>query len=61
MKCNTCAFCGDKYSFPLPNELVAADPKSPFGKRLYCCCGNSELYQEDVTERKTVCSEYEEL
>lgn len=25
--CCDCQYCGDKYSFPIPNDLMEVDPK----------------------------------
>ena len=50
--CRSCQYIGDKYSFSVPNDLVGADPKDPTKKRLYCCCGDSPYYEEDIAEFK---------
>lgn len=47
--CPDCRYCGDKYSFPTPNELLDVDPENPFLKRYYCCCGDCDLYRQDIT------------
>lgn len=47
--CCDCQYCGDKYSFPQPNELADVDPSNPFIKRYYCCCGDCEHYGDDIT------------
>ena len=47
--CCDCQFCGDKFSFPLPNDKILIDPKNPLLKHYYCCCGDCELYGQDVT------------
>ena len=60
--CSDCGYLGDKYSFPLPNDLADADPGNPCIKHYYCCCGDSELYGKDVTGVMiTDCSCYEGL
>lgn len=60
--CSECQYCGDKYSFPIPNELLDTDPENPITKRYYCCCGDSELYREDITGKGVVsCDCFEEL
>ena len=47
--CCDCQYCGDKYSFPLPNDLIEVDSENPFIKHYYCCCGDSEFYGKDIT------------
>lgn len=47
--CADCVFCGDKYSFPLPNDKLDADPGNPLLKRYYCTCEDSEMYGKDIT------------
>lgn len=47
--CCDCQYCGDKYSFPLPNDKIEVDPENPLLKHFYCCCGDCELYEHDVT------------
>jgi hypothetical protein len=47
--CCDCQFCGDKHSFPEPNNLIEMDPENPMVKHLYCCCGDCELYGKDIT------------
>lgn len=48
-KCADCCYLGDKYSFPLPNNKIDLDANTPFLKHYYCCCGDSERYNDDVT------------
>ncbi len=58
--CRRCQYLGDKYSFPLPNNLLEADAQNQ--KKFYCCCGDCTLYGLDVTEREIgVCKWFEEL
>ena len=60
--CLSCQYCGDKYSFPLPNELLAEDEANPGHKHYYCCCGDCEHYREDVTHLEMrSCECFEEL
>jgi hypothetical protein len=60
--CCDCQYCGDKYSFPEPNDLVDIDPKNPLIKHYYCCCGDCEKYEEDITDQGIVeCSCFEAL
>lgn len=47
--CCDCQFCGDKFSFPLPNDKILTDPENPLLKHFYCCCGDCDLYGQDVT------------
>lgn len=47
--CCDCQYCGDKYSFPMPNSLVDIDSKNPLLKHFYCCCGDSPYYEHDIT------------
>ena len=47
--CCDCQFCGDKYSFPEPNDLIYMDPENPMLKHFYCCCGDCNLYGKDIT------------
>ena len=48
-KCADCCYLGDKYSFPLHDNKIDVDDKNPFLKHYYCCCGDSERYEKDVT------------
>lgn len=60
-KCADCGYLGDKYSFPLPNDKIDVDDKNPFLKHYYCCCGDSERYEKDVTnEIVSHCACFEE-
>lgn len=60
--CCDCQFCGDKYSFPEPNDLIETDPENPMLKHFYCCCGDSELYGKDITGLDIQeCEHFEEL
>lgn len=47
--CCDCQYCGDKYSFPEPNDLLYVDPQNPLLKHFYCCCGDCDLYGTDIT------------
>ena len=49
MLCCDCQYCGDKYSFSEPNDLLYMDPENPMLKHFYCCCGDCDLYGKDVT------------
>ena len=46
--CCECQFCGDKYSFPLPNNMLETDEENPLLKAFYCCCGDCELYSQRI-------------
>lgn len=60
--CCDCQFCGDKFSFPEPNDLIEMDPENPLLKHFYCCCGDSEHYMEDITVLDIQeCEHFEEL
>ena len=60
--CCGCQYCGDKNSFPFPNDLIEVDSENPCIKHHYCCCGDSELYGKDVTDLDvTKCDVFEEL
>ncbi|MCI9505754.1 MAG: hypothetical protein HFF62_04070 [Oscillospiraceae bacterium] len=60
--CCDCQFCGDKHSFPEPNDLVEIDPENPLLKHFYCCCGDCELYEKDITGLGIQeCEHFEEL
>ena len=60
--CAKCQYRGDKYSFPLPNDLLEAYPDDPSRKPLYCCCGDSGKYMKDVTKPPVhECGCFEEL
>lgn len=62
MICSDCQYCGDKYSFPLPNDLIDIDDKNPLIKHYYCCCGDCELYRKDITSLGIkVCKYFDEL
>lgn len=47
--CTECANLGDKFSFPLPNNLIDMDVENPFIKHYYCCCGDCDMYKKDIT------------
>ena len=47
--CCDCQYCGDKYSFPEPNDLIYMDLENPMLKHFYCCCGDCDLYGKDIT------------
>lgn len=49
MLCCDCAYLGDKYSFPQPNNMIDIDPVNPAIKHYYCCCGDCDLYARDIT------------
>lgn len=51
-KCNTCQYCGDKFSFPLPNDMIV--------DHHYCCCGDNDNYEKDILNIEK-CDCYEEL
>ncbi len=60
--CCDCQYCGDKYSFPLPNNLTYVDSVNPLLKCYYCCNGDCELYGQDITSLGiTQCDNFEEL
>lgn len=60
--CCDCQYCGDKHSFPLPNNLVDVDSANPLLKHYYCCSGDCELYEQDITNLGiTQCNSFEEL
>ena len=61
-KCADCCYLGDKYSFPLHDNKIDVDDKNPFLKHYYCCCGDSERYEKDVTnEIISDCDCFEEI
>lgn len=60
--CCDCQYCGDKYSFPEPNDLLYMDPENPMLKHFYCCCGDCKLYMKDITGLGIHdCGHFEEL
>ena len=60
--CCRCQYCGDKYSFPEPNDLIYMDPVNPMLKHLYCCCGDCELFEKDITSLgRQECEHFKEL
>ena len=60
--CCNCQYCGDKYSFPEPNDLLHMDPENPMLKHFYCCCGDCDLYGKDITGLGIhECEHFEEL
>lgn len=60
--CCDCQYCGDKYSFPLPNNLVDVDSANPLLKHHYCCSGDCELYEQDIINLGiTQCNSFEKL
>ena len=62
MICSDCGYCGDKYSFPLPNDLNYTDTENPFIKRYYCCCGDNKHYMKDITGLNIgSCEDFEEI
>lgn len=50
-RCRDCAYIGDSKSFPVPNDLVPG--------KLYCCCGDSDLYGKETQESEVNCNCYE--
>ena len=50
--CTDCQYLGDKYSFPMPNDLIDVDEKNPMLKHYYCCCGDSDQYQSEISLKK---------
>ena len=62
-QCADCAYLGDKYSFPLPNELEDTEHGHPLPKRYYCCCGDSPNYQKCVSSTMVVqsCEHFESV
>jgi hypothetical protein len=62
LKCTDCAYCGDKYSFEQPNDLIDIDANNPLIKHYYCNCGDSKYYRQDVTGIETDdCEDFEEV
>lgn len=60
--CCECMYCGDKRSFPLPNDMLETDEKNPLLKAYYCNCGDCDLYAKRVdTLNITKCICFEEL
>lgn len=60
MLCCDCQYCGDKYSFPIPNEFVDVDAENPLVKHYYCCCGDSSFYRQDITAKNIeICDSFE--
>ena len=60
--CCDCQYLGDKYSFPVPNNLIDIYAENPWLKHYYCCCGDSPLYKKDVSNLGlTHCDHFEEL
>lgn len=60
--CTDCQYCGDKFSFQIPNNLPDVDPQNPLLKRYYCCCGDCERYGQDITGKIIVsCKCFEKL
>lgn len=60
--CCDCRYCGDKYSFPEPNDLLYTDSSNPLLKHFYCCCGDSAHYKMDITGLDVhKCEHFEEL
>ena len=60
--CCNCAYCGDKYSFPSPNDKIKTDPNNPLIKYYYCCCGDCKFYEKNVTSLNIqICDFFEEL
>lgn len=49
MLCCDCQYLGDKYSFPQPNDIVDVDKNNEFIKHFYCCCGDCDMYEKDIT------------
>ena len=60
--CGRCQYCGDKHSFPKLNDLLESHPDDPLLKRFYCCCGDCEHYEKDITNLGIrQCVHFEEL
>lgn len=60
--CCDCQYCGDKFSFPQPNDLLHMDPENPMLKHFYCCCGACPMYMKDITGLGIYnCEYFEEL
>jgi len=60
--CCDCQYCGDKHSFPEPNDLLEMDPENPVLKHFYCCCGDCGFYGKDITGLGIQeCEHFEEL
>jgi len=61
-KCTDCAYCGDKYSFPLPNDKKDLFIDNPLMKHYYCCCGDCNQYEKDITAKNIQdCECFEEV
>lgn len=60
--CCDCQFCGDRFSFTLPNDKIEVDAENPSLKHFYCCCGDCDLYEKDITKLGLKkCDYFEEL
>lgn len=60
--CCDCQYCGDKYSFPMPNELLENDENNSLLKAFYCCCGDCNLYRKRIDTLGIMkCKCFEEL
>lgn len=60
--CCDCQYCGDKFSFPLPNNMIDIDSNNPAIKHYYCCNGDCTLYEKDITNLNIQeCKHFEEL
>lgn len=61
-QCADCAYCGDKYSFEQPNNLIDVDLYNPRIKHYYCNCGDSKYYHKDITGKMIEkCEDFEEI
>lgn len=60
--CCNCQYCGDKYSFPLPNDMLEVDKENPLLKAFYCCNGDCQLYEKRIDTLGIMgCKYFEEL
>lgn len=60
--CCECMYCGDKHSFPLPNNMLEVDEENPSLKAFYCCCGDCDLYAQRIDTLGIMrCQCFEEL
>lgn len=60
--CCDCQYVGDKYSFPLPNDKQDIDKDNPLIKHYYCCCGDCNQYEKDVSiQNIQQCDQYDNI
>lgn len=60
--CCDCQYCGDKYSFPLPNDMLEVDENNPLLKAFYCCMGDCVFYGQRIDKLGIMdCNHFEEL